>query len=62
MSKSPVINQSKPILERRAGIERVIEKTHYDEYGTFEDVRARIIALCEEILDEDDKLANSCPK
>ena len=41
------------ILNLRFGIARIIEKAKYDEYGTFESVRERIIALCNEILDAD---------
>lgn len=53
----PVYGQTeKRIGELRFGIERIIEKTKYDEYGSFEDVRKRIIALCEEILADDLKL------
>lgn len=55
----PKCNESQPrdahqrIKDLRFGLERVIEKAKYDEYGTFEDVRSRIVALCEEILAED---------
>jgi len=43
------------ISDLRFGLKLVIEKARYDEYGSFEDVRNRIIALAEEILLEDAK-------
>jgi hypothetical protein len=41
------------IADLRFGIARIIEKARYDEYGSFESVRERIIALANEILVED---------
>ena len=43
------------ITNLKFGIALIIEKAKYDEYGTFEDVRKRIIELAEEILLEDAK-------
>lgn len=45
---------TKRLKDLRFGIERIIEKTKYDEYGSFEDVRIRIIALATEVLAKDD--------
>jgi len=50
------MREQQRINELRFGIERIIEKTKYDEYGEFEDIRNRIIALAQEILQEDDRL------
>ena len=50
------------IANLRFGIERLIEKAKYDEYGTFESVRERIVELANEILRDDDALAKSQPR